>query len=65
MGHNGMVVVAEGVETAQQRGKLAALGCDYCQGFSFARPMSADDLDTLMQHRAGGGELHLPALATI
>jgi EAL domain-containing protein (putative c-di-GMP-specific phosphodiesterase class I) len=60
----GMQVVAEGVETAEQHRRLEGLGCDYCQGFYFARPMSADDLDTLMEHCPAGQDLHLPALAT-
>ena len=34
-------VVAEGVETAEQRDLLMAMGCDELQGFLFARPMSA------------------------
>jgi len=34
-------VVAEGVETAEQRDLLVAMGCDELQGFLFARPMSA------------------------
>ncbi len=38
----GMRVVAEGVETAEQLRELAGLGCESCQGFYFARPMSAD-----------------------
>jgi diguanylate cyclase (GGDEF)-like protein len=59
----GMTVVAEGVETAEQRLELAALGCDFCQGFFFARPMSADALDHLMRLRVAGDDLHLPALA--
>ena len=37
-------VVAEGVETVDQRDHLLALGCDELQGFLFARPMSATAL---------------------
>jgi EAL domain-containing protein (putative c-di-GMP-specific phosphodiesterase class I) len=61
-------VVAEGVETTEQHGELASLGCDACQGFLFARPMSADTFDTLIQFegdgaRTGASAVHLPALA--
>ncbi len=35
-------VVAEGVETEEQRDILIALGCDELQGFLLARPMAAD-----------------------
>jgi diguanylate cyclase (GGDEF)-like protein len=58
----GMTVVAEGVETTGQHEQLVALGCDYCQGFYFARPMSADDLHTLIQLPESSGTLHPPAL---
>jgi EAL domain-containing protein (putative c-di-GMP-specific phosphodiesterase class I) len=34
----GMLVVAEGVETPQERDALVALGCDLLQGYLFARP---------------------------
>jgi len=37
----GLKVVAEGVETEQQRDILLSLGCDEFQGYMFARPMSA------------------------
>jgi diguanylate cyclase (GGDEF)-like protein len=59
----GMTVVAEGVETAEQYEQLASFGCDCCQGYYFAHPMSADDLDTLIQQREAGGTVHLPALS--
>jgi EAL domain-containing protein (putative c-di-GMP-specific phosphodiesterase class I) len=34
----GMMVVAEGIETAQERDTVLELGCDLLQGFLFARP---------------------------
>ncbi len=59
----GLTVIAEGVETAAQHTQLAALGCDSCQGYYFARPMPAADLDVLMRQRVG--EVLLPALVTV
>jgi diguanylate cyclase (GGDEF)-like protein/PAS domain S-box-containing protein len=38
----GIAVVAEGVETEQQRLELRALGCPVAQGYYFSRPLSAD-----------------------
>jgi len=40
----GRRVVAEGVENEATYHRLTDLGCDYAQGFYFARPMSADAL---------------------
>ena len=40
----GMQVIAEGVETEVQRDLLAAAGCDFGQGYLFARPMPASEL---------------------
>ena len=43
LGHNlGMNVVAEGVETEAQLAALRALGCEFCQGYLFSRPVDAD-----------------------
>ena len=44
----GMQVIAEGVETASQRDLLAAAGCDYAQGYFYARPLSVTDFESFM-----------------
>jgi len=41
-------VVAEGVETVEQRDALAALGCDYLQGYLLSRPIPAADFQDRM-----------------
>ena len=38
----GLKVVAEGIETEEQYTLLRAAGCDFGQGYLFARPMPAD-----------------------
>jgi diguanylate cyclase (GGDEF)-like protein len=40
----GARVVAEGVETAEQRAALLALGCTTAQGYHFCRPLPADKI---------------------
>jgi EAL domain-containing protein (putative c-di-GMP-specific phosphodiesterase class I) len=44
----GISVVAEGVETEMQREETFAVGCDFAQGYLFARPMPADSVDALL-----------------
>jgi diguanylate cyclase (GGDEF)-like protein/PAS domain S-box-containing protein len=44
----GLQVVAEGVETAQQRDLLSAMGCDYAQGYLFSKPVPAQAFEQLL-----------------
>jgi EAL domain-containing protein (putative c-di-GMP-specific phosphodiesterase class I)/ActR/RegA family two-component response regulator len=46
LGHKlNMKVVAEGVETLAIHNKLKEIGCDISQGYYFAKPMPADELE--------------------
>jgi EAL domain-containing protein (putative c-di-GMP-specific phosphodiesterase class I) len=53
--------VAEGIEHADQRAQLIALGCSHGQGFLFARPVAPDVVHALIQ---SGGAGPAPALET-
>ncbi|MFG2099031.1 putative bifunctional diguanylate cyclase/phosphodiesterase [Micromonospora echinaurantiaca] len=44
----GLRVVAEGVETAEQRVALAELGCTAAQGYHFFKPMPADKIGAVL-----------------
>jgi EAL domain-containing protein (putative c-di-GMP-specific phosphodiesterase class I) len=44
----GLKVVAEGVETAQQREFLAGLGCDQMQGYLLSKPLPAGQCDGML-----------------
>jgi len=48
-----LLTVAEGIETAEQRDLLTAMGCPFGQGFFFARPMAAEDIDDLLVEQLG------------
>lgn len=43
-------VVAEGVETAEQKDRLKSMNCDYAQGYFYAKPTPSQDFEKLLQH---------------
>ncbi len=47
----GLAVIAEGVETEEQRRRLRAAGCNEIQGYLYSAPVSADEIEAL---RSGG-----------
>jgi predicted signal transduction protein with EAL and GGDEF domain len=49
----GMAVVAEGIETEAQREELSASGCEFAQGFLFARPAVASAIEELLRKQQG------------
>jgi diguanylate cyclase (GGDEF)-like protein len=56
----GMKVVAEGVETPEQNRELVNLGCDFCQGFYFARPMISERFGALVADQSETRKRRLP-----
>lgn len=45
----GMAVIAEGIETEQQRDFLASIGCHAYQGYFFSRPLPIQDFEEFVQ----------------
>jgi diguanylate cyclase (GGDEF)-like protein/PAS domain S-box-containing protein len=56
--------VAEGIERPDQMAGLRALGCAFGQGFLFAEPLDADQLDAFLESEslAGRGVIDRPVL---
>ena len=52
MGHSlGLKVVAEGIETEIAASRLAGMDCDLAQGYLFAKPMPAEELERWLEGR--------------
>lgn len=49
----GMPVIVEGVENEEQTALLSSLGCDYIQGYYFARPMPLKEYEHLLDEQQG------------
>jgi diguanylate cyclase (GGDEF)-like protein/PAS domain S-box-containing protein len=48
----GIHVIAEGVETKAQHAILKKIGCDFAQGYLFAKPIPPDEFEQLLQNEA-------------
>ena len=50
-----LAVVAEGVETRDQKNRLQVMGCDCAQGFFFAKPIPVEEFEILLQSEENQG----------
>ena len=61
LAHNlDMTVVAEGVETEAVWEALRILGCDFCQGYHFSKPLPAEELLGFVRARGSFSSAELP-----
>jgi EAL domain-containing protein (putative c-di-GMP-specific phosphodiesterase class I) len=58
----GFAVIAEGVETRNQRDEVSAMGCEFAQGYFYSRPVPASAISGLLAAGRAGAP-HLPATA--
>ncbi|MDI1310121.1 MAG: PAS domain S-box protein [Methylotenera sp.] len=47
----GLKVIAEGLETAEQRELLIEMGCDYAQGYLISQPIPANEFEKLLLNK--------------
>lgn len=45
-----LTVIVEGVETKEQRNFLESIGCEYAQGYYYARPMPWQEYENILRH---------------
>jgi EAL domain-containing protein (putative c-di-GMP-specific phosphodiesterase class I) len=48
----GLKVIAEGVETLEQRDWLKTAQCDYAQGYLFSKPVCSQDFEKLLESQS-------------
>jgi len=54
----GLSVVAEGVESREAQARMAALGCEYVQGYVISRPLPAHETIPWIRNRVSTAGLH-------
>jgi EAL domain-containing protein (putative c-di-GMP-specific phosphodiesterase class I) len=59
----GLTVIAEGVETEVQVGRLRALGCMFAQGYLFARPAPPEEMEGVVREGSDAAFAPLAAVA--
>ncbi|MDD4076318.1 MAG: EAL domain-containing protein, partial [Eubacteriales bacterium] len=59
----GLPVIAEGVETREQASFLKSIGCNYVQGYLYARPMPSSDFEA--QLARAGREKTMPVIEAL
>ena len=58
--HLGISVTAEGVETEEQVELLKSMGCQYAQGFYYAKPLRADEVIPFIRAQIAASEMAPP-----
>jgi diguanylate cyclase (GGDEF)-like protein len=61
----GLSVTAEGVESRAQRDEIVAIGCAGAQGFFYAHPMPAAEIEALLADATSSKHVHLPRAHSI
>jgi EAL domain-containing protein (putative c-di-GMP-specific phosphodiesterase class I) len=59
----GVMVLAEGIETAADHERMRRLGCQFGQGWHFGRPMPADALAARLRAQAPDSSINPSAVA--
>ncbi len=61
LGHSlGMLTVAEGVETQDQANMLLWMGCEFCQGWLYGRPVPAEEMQRIIVEAQARSAVSLP-----